>query len=531
MTEPTQRQTREKSAQDLFLAIDQGTQSVRAMLFDAQGQLVAKAQQLITPYFSSQPNWAEQHADYFWHNLGKACQSLWQQHPHLRERVVAAALTCQRATMVCLDEQLQPLRPATIWLDSRRTDQYPVLPWWARLGVSAIGLQHMMYQLQSKAECNWLAADFPEVWSKTRHFVQLSGYLTLKLTDELIDAVPSQVGYVPFDHKSQNWAGPNDIKWRALRVQRAQLPPLVQASQPLGKISAAAARDTGIPEGLTLYAAGADKACEVLACGALTPDMACISYGTTATINTSNRRYVEPMAFLPAYPAALPHHYNSEIIVQRGYWMVNWFKREFASHEVLRAEQQGIAPELLFDELLLQSPPGAMGLILQPFWNPGVKFPGPEAKGAVIGFGDVHTRAHLYRAIIEGLAYALRQGKDSLEARNGQKVTRLKVAGGGSQSDLIMQITANIFGIPAERIHTYEASGLGAAMNAAVGAGYFPDHASAVTAMSHSGQLFEPEPQHVQLYDRLYREVYTRMYARLAGLYRSIRQITHYPKY
>jgi len=234
---------------------------------------------------------------------------------------------------------------------------------------------------------------------------------------------------------------------------------------------------------------------------------------------------------VPAYPAAMPKRYNSEIIVQRGYWMVNWFKREFAAQEVLQAQEQGIAPELLFDGLLEQSPAGAMGLVLQPFWNPGVRFPGPEAKGAVIGFGDVHTRAHLYRAIIEGLGYALRQGKEQLERRNGQPIRRLRVAGGGSQSDRVMQITANIFGLPAERIHTYEASGLGAAINAAVGAGFFKNHGEAVAAMSRPGQVFEPEADKVQLYDRLYREVYRRMYARLSPLYRSIRHITHYPKH
>ena len=141
------------------------------------------------------------------------------------------------------------------------------------------------------------------------------------------------------------------MKWRALAVKRAQLPPLVAAGESLGAISAQAATATGIPEGLPLYAAGADKACEVLASGAMTPSTGNLSYGTTATFNTCNSKYVEPMPFVPPYPAAVPGHYNSEIIVQRGYWMVNWFKREFAAAEVLKAEQQGIEPEVLFEQL------------------------------------------------------------------------------------------------------------------------------------------------------------------------------------
>lgn len=170
-----------------------------------------------------------------------------------------------------------------------------------------------------------------------------------------------------------------------------------------------------------------------------------------------------------------------------------------------------------------------MGLVLQPFWNPGVRIPGPEAKGAIIGFGDVHTRAHLYRAIIEGIAYALREGKERLEKRNRVKVQSLRVSGGGSQSDAIMQITANLFGLPAERPHTPETSGLGAAINAAVAMELHPDYASAVAAMTRPGQRFEPEPEVARRYDALYRQVYRKMYPRLSPLYRSIRQITGYP--
>ncbi len=217
-------------------------------------------------------------------------------------------------------------------------------------------------------------------------------------------------------------------------------------------------------------------------------------------------------------------------MVQRGYWMVNWFKEQFAAHEVIEAEEQGIAPEVLFEKMLESTPPGNMGLILQPFWNPGVRIPGPEAKGAMIGFGDVHNRAHMYRAIVEGIAYALREAAARLSRRNGVKIERLKVAGGGSQSDGVMQVTADIFGIPAERPHTFETSGLGAAMNAAVGAGLHADHAEAQARMSRPGRIFMPRAGNKELYTRLYSEVYVRMYPRLARLYQSIRHIANYPR-
>jgi hypothetical protein len=258
--------------------------------------------------------------------------------------------------------------------------------------------------------------------------------------------------------------------------------------------------------------------------------MAVLSYGTTATVNTCNARYVEAIPHIPPYPAAVPGRFNSEVMVQRGYWMVNWFKEQFAAWEVIEAEKRGVAPEMLFETMLEKTPPGNLGLTLQPFWNPGVRIPGPEAKGAMIGFGDVHNRSHMYRAIIEGIAYALREAVERLERRNGQKITRLKVAGGGSQSDGVMRVTADIFGLPAERPHTFETSGLGAAMNVAVGAGIYADHAEAQGKMSRPGRVFEPDGKDAELYTRLYEGVYLGMYPRLAKLYREVRRITNYPR-
>jgi sugar (pentulose or hexulose) kinase len=170
-----------------------------------------------------------------------------------------------------------------------------------------------------------------------------------------------------------------------------------------------------------------------------------------------------------------------------------------------------------------------MGLVLQPFWSPGLKIPGPEAKGAIIGWGDVHTRAHLYRAILEGLAYALREGKERSERRSRVPITELRVAGGGSQSDAAMQITADVFGLPAIRPHLYETSGLGAAMDAAVGLGLHRDFGAAVREMTRPGRSFEPDPQTHELYDGLYQRVYLRLYRRLKPLYEAIREITGYP--
>jgi sugar (pentulose or hexulose) kinase len=264
----------------------------------------------------------------------------------------------------------------------------------------------------------------------------------------------------------------------------------------------------------------------VLGAGCLDPGTGSLSYGTTATFNIATDKYMEADASHPAYPGIVPNTFNPEMMVQRGYWMVSWFKKEFGLREQRLAAEQGVEPELLFDELLKAVPPGAMGLMLQPYWSPGANNTGPEAKGAIIGFSAVHTRAHIYRAMIEGITYALREGKELQEKRSGHQITQLRVSGGGAQSDQVMQITADIFGMTAERPHTFETSGLGAAIAAAVGVGIYPDFKSAVTNMTHPGESFTPVVENQAIYDQLYDRVYRKMYKSLRPSYRAIQVIT-----
>ncbi len=413
-----------------LLAIDNGTQSVRALLFDLQGNLLGKGKVELEAYYSKHPGWAEQDPEYYWAMLGEACRRLWDQVDIDRGLIRGVSLTTQRGTVIHVDAEGRPLRPAILWLDQRRAEVRERIrgPWgWL---FKLVGAEGAVEHFRAQAEVNWVAQEQPEIAAKTDKVLLLSGFLSHRLTGRFVDSVGCCVAYLPFDYKRLRWAAPRDWKWQALAVRREQLPELFKPGERLGEISAEASRHTGIPQGLPLIAAGADKACEVLGAGALEPTIACLSYGTTATINTTRARYLETVPLIPPYPAAIPDHFNTEVMIYRGYWMVSWFKREFGLREMQQAREQGVEPEQLFDELVNGVPPGSMGLTLQPYWSPGIREPGLEAKGAMIGFGDVHTRAHIYRAILEGLAYALRQGKERIEKRSGTP------APGGSPADL-----------------------------------------------------------------------------------------------
>jgi len=515
---------------DLILAIDCGTQSLRALVFDPEGRLIAGERVVFEPYYSTQPGWAEQDPEVFWQALCRACRSLWSEKGVDKSRLAGLTLTTQRATVVNLDREGRPLRPAMLWLDQRRTYNLPPLKGFWGVLFRLLSLADTIAYFQSEAEASWISTFEPDIWQKTHKYLLLSGFLTHRLVGEYVDSVANQVGYIPFDYKKLGWAGKSDWKWSALSIERDMLPDLFPPGHVLGDITARASEETGIPTGLPVVAAAADKACEVIGSGSMEPSIGCLSYGTTATINVTSPKYAEAVSLLPAYPAAVPGHYTLEVQIYRGYWMVSWFKEEFGQPECQEALECGLEAEELFDRLLEDTPPGAMGLILQPYWSPGLKLPGPEAKGAIIGFGGVHTRAHLYRSILEGVAYGLREGQERIEQQTRTPITGLRVSGGGSQSSRAVQLTADIFGLPTAKPHLYETSGLGASICAAIGLGLHSDFPTAVKAMTRIGQVFEPDLKTHELYDALYRDVYKKMYKRLKPFYERIREITGYPK-
>ena len=519
-----------KSSGECILAIDAGTQSIRAITIDMKGNLHDVVKTPIEPYFSAKPGWAEQDPEYYWKTLCATCRTLLKKKSVPVDSIKGVTLTTQRNTMINLDRSGKPLRPAIVWLDQRKAERekWPPLP--LKILLKMIGLVDPVYHTLRECESNWIRQFQPDVWEKTSKYVFLSGFFTHRLTGEYVDSTANQVGYVPFDFKKHQWCGKSDMKWKMFPIDPAMLPALVKPSELLGYITPAASKETGIPKGLPVIAAAADKACEVLGSGCLSPEIACLSYGTTATVETTNEKYVEIIPFFPPYPSAVPGSYNTEVMVYRGFWMVSWFKREFGHLEEMMSKKAKKSPEELLGDLVRDIPAGSMGLMLQPYWSPGVKVPGPEAKGAIIGFGDVHTRAHIYRAILEGLAYALKEGMIRTEKRNKVAIEKARVSGGGSQSEVVMQLTADIFDLPAERPHTFETSALGAAIDASVGLGFHHDFRSAVKEMTRLRDVFEPIPKNRDLYRELFERVYMKMYDSLKPLYHEIRDITGYPE-
>ncbi|KAF0236204.1 MAG: carbohydrate kinase [Prolixibacteraceae bacterium] len=514
-----------------ILSIDCGTQSLRALIFSLKGDLLAVQRVKYEPYVSLNPGWAEQDAEVYWEALITACRSLKRESPEYFGAITGIGVTTMRDSMVNVDREGKPLRPIMVWLDQRKAKPVYKPGIGMKLLIWFIGMRDSIKKAQRDGKCNWIRQKQPEIWKKTHKFLQVSGYLNYMLTGDFKDSVASQIGHVPFDYKRLKWGNPKNLLTFSAKlypVEKDKLAELVNPGEILGHITKSASTDSGLPENLPVIACGSDKGCETLGMGVLTNSIASLSFGTTATIQTTSKRYLEPIPFMPAYPAVFSGFFNPEVEIFRGFWMISWFKNEFAHKEIEEAKERGIQEEEVLNELLCQSPPGSMGLMVQPYWSPGLSQ--PAAKGAIIGFGDVHKKPHIYRAVIEGLVYALKEGKEKIEKVSKTKIHRLAVSGGASQSDEICQIAADIFNLPVIRGRTAETSGLGAAVLTAFGTGNYKTVEEAVGEMVQIKDEFYPNLNHVKVYAQLYKKVYKKMYRKLEPFYHAIRDITGYPE-
>lgn len=517
--------------QKTILSIDCGTQSLRTMIFSLRGEMLAIKKVTFEPYVSQQPGWAEQDVHVYWNALAVACRALKADFPGEFKSVIGIGITTLRNSMVNVDKNGEPLRSVITWLDQRKAKPVYHPKLWMKAIIAIIGIGDSLNKAQRDGKCNWIRQNQPEIWNETYKYLQVSGFLNYRLTGAFTDSVASQIGYVPFDYKRQKWGNPKDLltfSTKLYPVEASKLPELVKPGETLGTITEIASKETGLPVGLPVIACGSDKGCETLGMGVLNPSMASLSFGTTATIQTTSPKYLEPVKYMPAYSAVVPEFYNPEVEIFRGFWMVRWFMEEFAHKERNKAKKKGISAEEVLNGLLKKSEPGAMGLMVQPFWSPGLSE--PAAKGAIIGFGDVHKKPYIYRAVIEGLMHALLEGKNKIEKVSKTRIEKLAVSGGASQSDEICQIAADIFNLPIVRGKTIENSGLGAAILTAYGTGTYSSIEEAVIKMVSYKNEFIPNKEHVELYRLLHHKVYIKMYKTLGPLYHEIRKITGYPE-
>ena len=510
------------SKNPLILTIDYGTQSCRVSLFNKKGDVIALEKEIYDPvYFSKKPGYAEQDPDSYYASFTKAAKRLCDGHKDLIKDVIGVVQTCFRDSAVMLDKDLKVVRPMVLWLDQRFAKCDYKMPLFNETVCRLIGMYDVLNMNRKRTVANWMKENEKENWDKTAKYVPVSAYFNYKMTGELSDSSASIPGHYPMDFKHRTWYKNVKTHFQAciFGIRQDQLCKITPEGEIIGYISKKTYEETGIPAGLPLYATGSDKSCETLGQGIIDDKKASISLGTASTIETTIRKFKTHDGFFPSYPSCLPGYFNMDVQVYRGFWMINWFLKEFGAVQIDDLVTNEVNADK-FNAQLKDVPAGSDGLILQPYW--GSMLERPLVKGAMVGFTDATTRNHVYRALIEGIFYCLREAGEGFEKKLKTKFNEIRISGGGAKSDEICQICSDVFGIEVKRVQTNEASSLGAAIAGFVATKEFSNPKEAVASMVRVVDTFKPNMENHAVYDHYFYDVYKKLYPSLKKTYAAI---------
>ncbi len=450
-----------------FLAIDSGSQSTKVSVIDDAGRVVVSARTPLQPYELTPDGCAVHPGDDLWDTLVASCRAVLSRFDGAAVDITAVGLCGIRFCRALVDGSGRLTEPVLSWMDARVSRP--------------------------------LTAPEPAVAT----VASAAGYLTLRLTGERRDSAANYQGMWPIDPRTRDWsADPAELERTGMPV--ALLPSLVDPGELLGQVTPEAAARTGLAAGCPVFATANDKAVEALGCGLVAPGTVLLSLGTYVAAMTVGEEPALENDACWVNDAALPgrHLYESHGI-RRGMWTVSWLR------QLVSSGAQGPTDDDALQQWLSDGaagvPVGSGGLVVVPDWlAPGHA---PHRRGAILGLDGTHGPHHLYRAVLEGIALTMRGHVEAMESALGQPLDGLVVAGGGSSSDLMMQILADVFACPAQRAGVPDAAGLGAAICASVGSGVHEDFDTAAAAMTRPGAVFEPDAGAQDRY-RVIREVY-----------------------
>ena len=482
-------------AEPLFLGLDIGTSGVKAILVASSGDVAAAATTPLT-LSTPHPGWAEQHPDDWWEAATRSVRDVRARVPGAR--VAAVGISGQMHSSVFLDRAGTVVRPALLWCDGRTSDEC------AEITRRAGGEERLRDWVRNPAlegftlpKVLWLRNHEPEAYGRVATVLLAKDFIRYRLTGTLASEPSDASGTLMYDPAGLRWS---DEILRATAVPRALLPDVGGSSEVLGRLTAEAARRTGLAEGTPVVGGGADNACGAAGVGVITPGEAVASWGTSGTMLAPTAQpFVDPGLRAHTFCHVAPGIWYVMGVVLSAGGAFAWYREQLARELV---GSPGADAEL--DAEAATVPPGADGVTFLPYLQ-GERTPHRDAsaRGAFLGLSLAHTRAHLTRAVLEGIAFALRDSLSILQEL-GLAPNHLLLTGGGAKSPFIRRLQADVYGVPVSTVNREEGPAYGAALLAAVGAGAFPDLASAARATLTRGPSERPDSQTHQGYQASY---------------------------
>jgi xylulokinase len=479
----------------LFLGLDVGTSGVKAVLVSEGGDVVASATTPLT-MATPHPGWAEQDPQDWWSASVQSIRAVVAARPGAR--VAALGISGQMHSSVFLDDRGETIRPALLWCDGRTTAE-------CREITERVGGEERLRELARNPALEgftlpkvlWLRNHEPQAFARLSRVLLAKDYIRWRLTGELATEPSDASATLMYDTANLRWS---EEIMAAVGLPTSLLPPVGGSSEVLGRITTEAAAQAGLDAGTPVVGGGADNACGAAGVGVLAPGEAVASWGTSGTVLAPTAQpSVDPGLRAHTFCHVVPNVWYIMGVVLSAGGAFGWYRDHFA-RELADAAQR----DLILNEEAAKVPPGADGVTFLPYLQ-GERTPHRDAsaRGALLGLSLAHTRAHVTRAVLEGVCFALRDSVSILREL-GLSPKELLLTGGGARSPFIRRLQAEVYGVPVSTVNREEGPAYGAALLAAVGAGAFPDLAAAARATLTRADLEHPADGAHEAYEEAY---------------------------
>lgn len=488
-----------------LLGIDASTTGVKALLIDQDGVVVGSAS-TEQPLYTPQSLWSEQNPADWWNGAVASIRTVLAETGVSGDEVQGVGLTGQMHGLTLLDENGDVLRPAILWNDQRTGAQCDEIR-------RRIGRKRLIEITGNDAltgftapKILWVQENEPHIYKKIRHILLPKDYVRYQLTGDFAVDRADGAGTILFDIKTRDWS-PEMLD--ALGIPLEWLPKTYEGSQITGKVTAAAAQATGLKAGTPVIAGGGDQAAQAVGVGAVQPGIVALTLGTSGVVfATTDQPFIEPDGRLHAFCHSVPGRWHLMGVMLSAAGSLRWYR-------------DTVAPGQSYDSLLEPAkdvPPNCEGLLFLPYLT-GERTPHPDplARGAFAGLTIRHGAAHMSRAVLEGVAFGLRDSFELMKSAGLSSIHQVRVSGGGARSMLWRQILADVMDAELITVNSTEGAAFGAALLAGVGTGVW-DHVDAAcqTAIKQTG-CTTPNPETVAKYEQGY-ALYRRLYPALKEL-------------
>ena len=498
----------------LFLGLDISTTGAKALLINEKGDVVSSATAPLTvstPY----PLWSEQEPRDWWIGISKSIRKSLDQAGISGSALTAIGLTGQMHGLVLLDEQGEVLRPAILWNDQRTGAQCDEMR-------SRLGKAHLIQITGNDAltgftapKILWVQQNEPEIYARAQHILLPKDYIRYRLTSDYAMDKADGSGTILFNLKTRDWSAE---VLTALDIPPKWLPPTFEGPAVTGYVSASAAAETGLAQGIPVVGGSGDQAAQAVGVGAVQPGIIALTLGTSGVVfATTESPLIESEGRLHAFCHAVPGRWHFMGVMLSAAGSLQWYR-------------DTLAPGVSFDYLVDEAgdiKAGCDGLLFLPYLTgERTPYPDPLVRAAWVGLTVRHTRAHMTRAVLEGVAFGI---KDSfrliLQAGLGS-IEQVRISGGGAKSVLWRQIMADVLGVELVTVNTTEGAAFGAALLAGVGAGAYENVPDACDATIQITGHTSPT-QDTRTYQDYYPH-YRALYPALAPEYKAMSDLSHY---